>query len=649
MPTQDTPTWVSRPLPASRSNGRGVDPYLQWALTTGFQGYTNLREFSARDPAHDWLSFIARASSGPALKAFFADCAYHGPVTEPGRMFVPEVYTEPVPEGAPPPRIFTGRVRREDLQRLLDCDYIEDFELGLPVLSPGAVVGAATADADDPGDGMPDGRPGGPVIGVIDYGGPFLHRAFCVAPAGPTRFHAVWDQGVRAGLPWHRPAGFGYGREMGRVEIENQRTHCVDAFDGDQMAMYAALGYTLDRDDPRTDRSLRDTHGAHVLHMAAATVDPLDAVREARGGRPLMDNPAGQAPLIFVQLPLPTLVDSSGGSLNVHVLDGVRYILDRAAPGRLVVINISYGQNAGPHDGSSLLEQALDELVAVHGQRLQIVIGAGNQRDDQAHAELRVTDARPQTLRWEVPPKDSTESFLELWYPASIDGLPAGLAVEVRPPGGTWSPAVRAGDPAAVLTAPGGTALAQLVHVDRVPNGAGAMVLLALAPTQAGPDSPREAAPAGVWELRLSTACEIAPVPVHAWIEREDMPDSLLRSQFVDHVSDACTVNGIATGQCCVVVGGIRSSNGLPVAYSGIGPTRDGRGSPSLSAECEESDALQGILAGTMQPGSTLRMRGTSVAAPVAARWLYNRFHAASPRGDAVKAEIDRLPGRKLR
>jgi len=82
-----------------------------------------------------------------------------------------------------------------------------------------------------------------------------------------------------------------------------------------------------------------------------------------------------------VQLPSLTGADSAGGSLSAQVLDGVRYGLDVCTGDARIVINLSCGSFASPHDGSSLIEQAPDEL-----------------------------------LRLVVPPGDFTDTFVEVWF-----------------------------------------------------------------------------------------------------------------------------------------------------------------------------------------------------------------------------------------
>ena len=100
------------------------------------------------------------------------------------------------------------------------------------------------------------------------------------------------------------------------------------------------------------------------------------------------------------------------------------------------VINLSLGAFAGPHDGSSLLEQAIDSIAEQSNGRITFVVAAGNTgrvTDDgtrdakRCHASFTLKADESRVLAWDIDRADSTESFLELWSPR-VDGS-AGLSV----------------------------------------------------------------------------------------------------------------------------------------------------------------------------------------------------------------------------
>lgn len=119
----------------------------------------------------------------------------------------------------------------------------------------------------------------------------------------------------------------------------------------------------------------RVNHGTFVLDIAAG---PREFTASVAGlGPALAWDPlappswqaatdlASRCPIVAVQLDWATVKDTSGGSMRAHLLDGLLYILSNCALQADVVVNMSWGTLAGPHDGSSLFERALDELVGL--------------------------------------------------------------------------------------------------------------------------------------------------------------------------------------------------------------------------------------------------------------------------------------------
>jgi hypothetical protein len=91
-------------------------------------------------------------------------------------------------------------------------------------------------------------------------------------------------------------------------------------------------------------------------------------------------------------------------------------------------------------------------------------------------------------------------------------------------------------------------------------------------------------------------------------------------------ISRLGTLNGIATGYDTPVhvAGGYILLDGRKSTYSSAGPSRNYPTSLRLGPDdvlpCDESYALQGMLAGGTRSGSVFRLIGTSTAAPQLAR-----------------------------
>jgi Subtilase family len=415
---------------------RRIDPYLVWADLTAFAGLGGL------DPG-DKLAVLVESAELPV---------FEGKGTPPvfAEIDVPDVY-KPARPGTPSPRrFFTARVRAESVPMLLSCgDVVRRFQLGLPRI-PFTTVGVVPGSF--PQVNLERIYPE-VVMGVIDDGCAIPHPqfvqdspvSFSVLKAGSSRVRYLWDQGqhvdsapANAARPaaanrFKTPDLLGYGGEWGPDEIDRLMAS-TPAQGFDQLQAYAAAGY-------RRMKWRFPLHGTGVLDLACGKLPPMDPTRAARlsaaGRTPdappdadAVPDKAGQAPAVFVQLPVPTVLDTSGGSLGVHLVDGVLYILAKAyqlnrktegpialMAGRMtasteragsseavpaaatvvgglsigipprVVITASFGSVAGPHDGTSMVEMALAELTQTMAG-LALVAAAGNAHGSRTHAAL---------------------------------------------------------------------------------------------------------------------------------------------------------------------------------------------------------------------------------------------------------------------
>jgi hypothetical protein len=516
----------------------------------------------------------------------------------------------------------TALVDAAGLRALLSAPGVRRVELGSAPATSDAHPAPPIADVD---------RLPGPVVAVIDAGCAFAHERFRYRDTDGrwrTRIRALWDQNTGDAHPrgseWRAPAGRRYGRELDDRAIDALLATHASGADIDEAAIYRACGCATELAPPVV-------HGTHVADLAA-------------GVRPSKDD-ASRADILFVHLPHFAVADTSGASMVGPLADALGWILERVADDAVLVVNLSYGSMAGPHDGSTLVERMLD-AVAEGGSRRAVVLPAGNNHEADAHAAFALDAARPGvTLQWEVMVGDATDSFLELWYPRAQAGR---VRVTLHPPGGP--PCTVEVDQWQGWPADGGLRAAAIHLREACAGDDDAMVLLALAPTgrRPGDCGSRPLAPAGVWqvEVALDAADVGAPVPIWAWIERDDpAPDRttaarqsrLLTNRLPgqpdqpgDPVTRRGTGNSIANGRSTFVAAGCvgTTADAPPARYSSAGPTRNTLRRqldwPSAAVPCEASSALRGIAAAGTRSGATVRMNGTSVAAPQLARWLLN-------------------------
>ena len=212
----------------------------------------------------------------------------------------------------------------------------------------------------------------GVLLAVLDSGITWDLEVFRRAD-GSTRIRYLWDQTV----PWEEmvpqnqavpeetddvrygkmPDGFAFGTEYTAEEIN------------------AALQMSaLDRYRLLPSRDLSG-HGTAVAGIAAG--------KSADG---LYTGAAPEAELIVVKLGLP---GNSGGveegfPRTTEILRGVTYALRKAQQLNMpLVINLSFGNSYGSHDGSSLLERFLDNASEIG--KTVICVGSGNEGAARGH------------------------------------------------------------------------------------------------------------------------------------------------------------------------------------------------------------------------------------------------------------------------
>jgi fructose-specific phosphotransferase system IIC component len=96
-------------------------------------------------------------------------------------------------------------------------------------------------------------------------------------------------------------------------------------------------------------------------------------------------------------------------------------------------------------------------------------------------------------------------------------------------------------------------------------------------------------------------------------------------------MSDSNTLNNVGTGSSVLLAGALTGQaeraagtclRVSPYSAEGRGPTSG----PAFSAVADANRVLPGIRVGGSQGGMLVRMNGTSMAAPQAARWLANQM-----------------------
>lgn len=466
------------------------------------------------------------------------------------------------------------------------------------------------------------------VMAVIDHGIAFAHQAL------GGRLDYCWSQSA----PADGSGAVLFGREFTREGIAALR-----AVHGDEDAIYRATGLLGGPNLPPMPLARAHSHGAHVLGTAAG------------------DDP--NLRVVAVDLPSTALWDTSGFGTDMFLLAGLHYIFDRAdriaaAHGRValpVVVNISIGWSGGPHDGSSAIEAALEELIRLRRTRAAtaLVLPSGNMFQDRLSAVIEdrhfetAPDGKAQaSLRWFAPPHDMTSTFAEMWLAPGKD--PSGTVFSLTTPFGEET---AIGPQAGHLDVVSKGKVVGQLSLDRY-RGQRWRVTICLAPTE--PKALPEgygAAPAGEWRIAVRRNANLSG-PVALRVQRDapheqgktggrqsflldpgydpfdaqgalaqvDDPDPMVR-RFDG-------LNGLATLAVSLNVGGHVASLGTAARYSSAGTATRG---VDASAPTDRSPARSGIVSAGTRTGSFVALQGTSSAAPQVALALAQAFLTVPP------------------
>ena len=216
----------------------------------------------------------------------------------------------------------------------------------------------------------------GVVVGVIDWGFDYGHPTFYDTSGVHLRIVKAWDQNRNIGTP---PAGYTYGAEF--------------STEADLLSIGSDTTYIFGT----------ISHGTHVAGIAAGS-----------GYGSGFEGLAPEAELILI-------TNKQGVS---SFIDALAYIRDYAtSQNKPFVINMSFGSHLGPHDGTSLENQAISQIV---GSGAVVVGGAGNTNVNGFHIKA---------------PLDSVDTATTVWYtiPWQFPGSKGNSAVLWGSPGDSFS------------------------------------------------------------------------------------------------------------------------------------------------------------------------------------------------------------------
>lgn len=476
---------------------------------------------------------------------------------------------------------------------------------------------------------------------------------------GKTRYAAIWHQdGV-----YKEGQSSPFGRVWYRDEIDK-------ILQQNPATIRREFGHDVSRRTGMPTGAIAMSHGSAVVDLFAGYSPREDLFAQTGVGDE-------KRPIIGVQLPAQVFWDSSGLALGFFISTALDFVVSVAAGmgggEKPMVINLSYGMTAGPHDGSSFIERIIDRQLQDRRAKAatEMVLPVGN--DHLARRSWR--QEKNATLAFEIPPGRSRPIIIETWFdwPTEFIGSGKKIVVSLAGPDGSKLELRRPpqdtskGPPEEMLI---GT-YRDVLNTDGISIGRIAFennpaeatmtvrhrLSLMLAPTH----HPYPGCPVtrpGLWRLEITPQEQPGDGLIfQAWIQRDDDPVGFpattpgVRFRYPDRETEIeqrrFTASAKVTGKSTIVATGWRLSDGRIAPYSASydpaeNPTRRDAARPQyvFAAPSESSVALPGLRAAGNISGRGGALGGTSVAAPVLARQLADMLAAKSGTGTKVGQEL---------
>lgn len=392
----------------------------------------------------------------------------------------------------------------------------------------------------------------GVLIGIVDSGIDIFHPDF-QNEDGTTRILELWDQSI----PGAPDSAYPLGRVFTREEIN-------EALAAD------------DRSFPSRDLS---GHGTHVAGIAAGN---------GRASRGRQKGVAPESELLIVKL---GNIIPDAFPRTTELMLGMEYCVRKAIElGLPLAMNISFGNNYGSHDGTSLLETYIDNLSGLG--RTTIAIGSGNEGNKGRHASGRLTGSTPSQIEFAVSDNELSLN-LQIWK-NYIDSFqirllaPSGASITLsRQSPGAYRDVLDATQLLWYFGAPSPYSISQEIYLEMIPTGGNSYIQN------------------GIWKLQLIPE-NIVDGTFQMWLPSGNSinPDTRF---LVPSVTTTLTIPSTASSP--ITVAAYDSNTDSFASFSGQGFTGLSLPKPDIAAP--------GVnILSTAPGGGYTRNTGTSMATP---------------------------------
>jgi subtilisin family serine protease len=453
--------------------------------------------------------------------------------------------------------VAAGFVALKDVERLAAMKNVLHIELSRPLVHE-LDLSLVEARVEQLHNAVPPRRGSGVILGLVDTGVNVAHKCFCTTDEATgttrTRIRAIWDQLLTPLAADQPPLPFGYGVEYGPDAIN------------EALAILAGGGNPADG-----FRHPGGQHGTHVVGIAAGNGSITGTVIDPRGKDFLLDERgyegiASEADIVVVRYNREGFMAGSA-----YMLDALSYIFKVAERAGLpAVVNISQGDSVGAHDGTSLLERAIDNLLGGPGR--VIVKSAGNLGLESSHATGIVPPLGKLDLPIEVNKDVEGTCTFDIWYSG---GDLFGVAI-ISPPDNERSNVIQPGPSPVSFTLPNGNRVELMSSTNSPYNGDNRIFIQIRAGQQ-------KSVVSGPWTIVLSSV-KVTDGRFHAWIDTPQLENNRSsHPRFLGSVvSPECTITIPGTSRKIITVsaymtkrGGEEIDSGRFAVLSSLGPSRD--------------------------------------------------------------------------
>ncbi len=403
----------------------------------------------------------------------------------------------------------------------------------------------------------------GVLVAIIDSGIDYMHPGFRNSD-GTTRILYLWDQSAKTEDTYGRiPAGYTQGAEYNREDIDEALA---------QPDMASSLKIV-----PVSDRG--SGHGTAVAGVAAGNGASSPGNRY-RGVAP-------ESSLIIVKLGK----QGSSFALTAEIIEAIDYVVRKSIILNMpVAINLSFGNNDGPHDGNSLFENYIADIKGIW--KNVVVVASGNEGDARHHASVKLENGRSQMVSFAIA-ENELNIQLQIWKHYQDE-----FRININAPDGSQlSLNYQAGKADTYIT---GNSRIVVFYGEPSPYTISQGIFMQWMPARNG-----QYIMPGVWNIILEPV-DIRYGIVNMWLPTIEVIG--LSTGFLSPSPDT-TLTIPAAARNVITVGAYNAATSSMASFSGRGNTTDERYMPTLVAP--------GVDIISAAPGGRYSSNtGTSIAAP---------------------------------